>query len=47
MLLIRHYFPGVNIETLSDEEFASLANEAEWLDAHQLKVNQARTLGML
>jgi len=25
---IRHYFPGVNLDTISDEEFAMLSEEA-------------------
>lgn len=35
------------MEALSDEDFAIMANDAEWLDAHQIKVNQAKTLGLL
>jgi len=31
MIYIRHYFPGVNLETISDEEFAMLSEEALWL----------------
>ena len=26
----RHYFPGVNLDTISDEEFAMLSEEALW-----------------
>jgi hypothetical protein len=32
---------------MSDEEFAELANEAEWFHVQQIKVNQVKTLGML
>jgi hypothetical protein len=31
MIYIRHYFPGVDLETLSDEDFAMLSEEALWL----------------
>jgi hypothetical protein len=47
LIYIRHYFPGIDIESLSDEDFAIIANDAEWLDEHQIKVNQVKTLGLL
>ena len=47
LILIRHYFPGVDIEALSDEDFAIIANDAEWLHVQQIKVNQVKTLGLL
>jgi hypothetical protein len=31
LVYIRHYFPGVNLETITDEEFAMLSEEALWL----------------
>ncbi|KAA5089831.1 hypothetical protein F3P51_13885 [Bacteroides fragilis] len=31
LIYVRHYFPGVNLETISDEEFAMLSEEALWL----------------
>jgi hypothetical protein len=31
MIYVRHYFPGVNLETVSDEDFAMLSEEALWL----------------
>jgi hypothetical protein len=31
MIYVRHYFPGVDMETISDEEFAMLSEEALWL----------------
>ena len=31
MIYVRHYFPGVNLETIDDEEFAMLSEEALWL----------------
>ena len=31
MIYVRHYFPGVNLDTISDEEFAMLSEEALWL----------------
>lgn len=30
-IYIRHYFPGVDLRTLTDEEFAMLSEEALWL----------------
>ena len=33
MIYVRHYFPGVNLDTISDEEFAMLV--AARADAHQ------------
>jgi hypothetical protein len=47
LIYIRHYFPGINIEELSDEEFAILVNDAEWMNAQQLQFRQAKTLGLL
>ncbi|PWB10542.1 hypothetical protein C5O72_07025 [Muribaculum intestinale] len=47
LIFIRHYFPGVDIENLSDEEFAELANDAEWFNAQQMMVAQTQTLGLL
>jgi hypothetical protein len=31
MIYVRHYFPGVNLNELSDEDFAMLSEEALWL----------------
>jgi hypothetical protein len=31
MIYVRHYFPGVNIETMTDEDFALLSEDALWL----------------
>ena len=31
MIYVRHYFPGVNLDTVTDEEFAMLSEEALWL----------------
>lgn len=36
MIYIRHYFPGVDLEAISDEQFAMLSEEALWL--HQQMV---------
>ncbi|MBF0648633.1 hypothetical protein IR083_07360 [Dysgonomonas sp. GY75] len=44
LIYIRHYFPGVNIDTITDEEFAMLSEEALWL--HQ-EMTIARTNNML
>lgn len=47
LIYIRHYFPAVNIEELTDEEFAILANDAAWFDAHQIKIAQTNTIAAL
>lgn len=31
MIYVRHYFPGVDFNSLTDEEFAILSEEALWL----------------
>ena len=31
MIYVRHYFPGVNLDAITDEEFAMLSEEALWL----------------
>ena len=36
MIYVRHYFPGVNLDTISDEEFAMLSEEALWLHEQML-----------
>jgi len=47
MIFIRHYFPGVNMDELSDEDFARLSEEAMWLHSKMLITQQANALGML
>ena len=42
MAYVRHYFPGVNLEQISDEEFAILSEEALWLH-QQLTVSRMTT----
>ncbi|BFK46664.1 hypothetical protein I180019D1_20740 [Alistipes sp. i18-0019-D1] len=42
MAYIRHYFPGVDLERMSDEEFASLSEEALWLHDQFMVHNSAR-----
>ena len=39
---VRHYFPGVNLDTMSDEEFASLSEEALWLHEQFMVHSSAR-----
>jgi hypothetical protein len=36
MIYLRHYFPGVNIDEMTDEEFAMLSEEALWLHEQML-----------
>jgi hypothetical protein len=31
LIYIRHYFPGVDLDAITDEEFAMLSEEALWL----------------
>ena len=45
MIYIRHYFPGVNLDTLTDEEFAMLSEEALWLHEQMLAVRLVPTQG--
>lgn len=45
--MIRHYFPGIDIDSLSDEDFAIISNDAAWMDAHQIRTQQANQLGLL
>lgn len=33
---MRHYFPGVDLETISDEDFAILSEDALWLHEQML-----------
>lgn len=33
---MRHYFPGVNLDEVSDEEFAMLSEDALWLHEQML-----------
>jgi hypothetical protein len=44
MAYIRHYFPGVDLETLSDEDFAMISEEALWLHSEMMTVKTTNTL---
>ncbi len=44
MLYIRHYFPGVNLEEITDEDFAILSEEALWLHQQLTLVNSAKAI---
>ena len=44
LLYIRHYFPGVDLETISDEDFASLSEEALWLHEQFMVHNSAKAI---
>jgi hypothetical protein len=35
------------LDTITDEEFAILANDAEWLHTQQVQINQIKTLGVI
>ncbi len=41
-ILIRHYFPQVDIKDLSDEEFGIIANDALWLHKQKAMLLGAR-----
>lgn len=47
VIYIRHYFPAVKIDELSDEEFAILANDAAWFDAHQTQIKAVNSLAAM
>ena len=36
MIYVRHYFPGVDLNTVTDEEFAMLSEDALWLHEQML-----------
>ena len=38
MIYGRHYFPGVDLDTVTDEEFAVLSEDALWLHEQMLAV---------
>ena len=46
MILIRHYFPAIDIDSLSDEEFAMVSQDAVWLHNQMVIEQQAAMLGM-
>jgi hypothetical protein len=35
-IYIRHYFPGIDLNNISDEEFAMLSEDALWLHQQML-----------
>lgn len=47
MILIRHYFPGVNIDELDEDGFAMLSEDAAWLHSKMVITQQTNALGML
>lgn len=42
LVYIRHYFPGVSLEHITDEEFAMLSEEALWLHEQFMVHNSAK-----
>ena len=40
--LVRHYFPSVELSTISDEDFALIANDALWLHKQVLTTSSVR-----
>lgn len=37
-MLIRHYFPGVMIENLSEDEYNSMLVDAHWFEERQTQL---------
>jgi hypothetical protein len=37
-VLIRHYFPGTNPETLSDDEYNKMIVDAHWLEERKMQL---------
>ncbi|RXE72257.1 hypothetical protein ED352_01685 [Muribaculaceae bacterium Isolate-002 (NCI)] len=46
LILLRHYFPGVNINELDDETFATLVCDAEWMHNQMVITRHANALGL-
>jgi hypothetical protein len=44
MIYIRHYFPGVHLDRISDDEFAMLSEEALWLHEQFMVHNSAKAV---
>lgn len=45
--MIAHYFPQLDMRTMSDEEFAMWSENAQWMHSQMLMVQQANTVGLL
>lgn len=46
MILIRHYFPQIDIDSLSDEDFARISEDAAWLHSEMIIEHNVMGLGM-
>lgn len=46
MIYVRHYFPGVNLDTVTDEEFAMLSEDALWLHEQMLASRMPVPVGL-
>ncbi|TGX82876.1 hypothetical protein E5358_05465 [Palleniella muris] len=46
IILLRHYFPGVNIDDLDEEDFARLVCDAEWMHSQMVITRHANALGL-
>nr|DAJ04395.1 MAG TPA: hypothetical protein [Bacteriophage sp.] len=44
MVFIRHYFPGVDLNDVSDEEFAMLSEDALWLHEQMMLKRMTQNL---
>ncbi|MDR2914013.1 MAG: hypothetical protein LBV74_04125 [Tannerella sp.] len=44
MIYVRHYFPGVNLETISDEDFAMLSEDALWLHEQMMMARMSNPI---
>lgn len=48
--MIRHYFPGVDLDAVSDKELAELTNDAMWMHVQTMEsmgASVANTVGMM
>jgi hypothetical protein len=44
MIYVRHYFPGVDLDKITDEDFAMLSEEALWLHQQMMITKTTNTL---
>ncbi|NDV80835.1 hypothetical protein D0T87_02430 [Bacteroides sp. 51] len=44
LIYVRHYFPGVNLNEITDDEFAMLSEDALWLHQQMLATKTSAIL---
>lgn len=47
MIYLRHYFPGVDLDRITDEEFAMLSEEALWLHQQMIISRMTHSLPLI